>query len=168
MISPRIEFNRRLAARLCLSIPLARNGSNRSAGSQFGPLQVAIFHNAPSALPEVVDNIAVQLPENVGRSQGHATRLSRLLGSTGSGCGGSCEPSLTIWTRASVLGRCWKNPRLKALGLPRSYPLDTQGEAIPHSRCQHVGVAVRGRRLLGIWCRSVSASLHNRLSLLAI
>ena len=45
---------------------------------------------------------------------------------------------------------------LKALGLPASYPLDAKGEAIPHSRCQHVGVAVRGRRLRGIWCRSAA------------
>ena len=45
---------------------------------------------------------------------------------------------------------------LKALGLRGSYPLDTKGEAIPHSRCQHVGVAVRGRRLRGIWCRSAA------------
>jgi RES domain len=45
---------------------------------------------------------------------------------------------------------------LKALGLPGSYPLNAKGEAIPHSRCQHVGVAVRGRRLRGIWCRSAA------------
>jgi len=45
---------------------------------------------------------------------------------------------------------------LKALGLPGSYPLDAKGEAIPHSRCQHVGVAVQGRRLRGIWCRSAA------------
>jgi hypothetical protein len=45
---------------------------------------------------------------------------------------------------------------LKALGLPGSYPLDAKGEAIPHSRCQRVGVAVRGRRLRGVLCRSAA------------
>jgi hypothetical protein len=45
---------------------------------------------------------------------------------------------------------------LKALGLPGSYPLDAKGRAIPHSRCQRVGVAVRGRRLRGVLCRSAA------------
>jgi RES domain len=45
---------------------------------------------------------------------------------------------------------------LKALGLPGSYPLDAKGEAIPHSRCQRVGVAVRERRLRGVLCRSAA------------
>ena len=45
---------------------------------------------------------------------------------------------------------------LKALGLPGSYPLDAKGEVIPHSRCQRVGVAVRGRRLRGVLCRSAA------------
>jgi hypothetical protein len=43
---------------------------------------------------------------------------------------------------------------LKALGLPGSYPLDANGKAVPHSRCQRVGLAVRDRRLRGLWCRS--------------
>lgn len=43
---------------------------------------------------------------------------------------------------------------LKALGLPDSYPLDAKGKTVPHSRCQRVGLAVRGRRLRGLWCRS--------------
>lgn len=45
---------------------------------------------------------------------------------------------------------------LKALGLPGSYPQDSKGRAIPHSRCQHAGVAVRGRRLRGVLCRSAA------------
>jgi RES domain len=45
---------------------------------------------------------------------------------------------------------------LKALELPGSYPLDAKGRAIPHSRCQRVGVAVRGRRLRGVLCRSAA------------
>jgi RES domain-containing protein len=43
---------------------------------------------------------------------------------------------------------------LKALELPASYPLDAKGKAVPHSRCQRVGSAVRARRLRGLWCRS--------------
>lgn len=36
---------------------------------------------------------------------------------------------------------------LKALGLPDSYPLDANGKT---------GLAVRGRRLRGLWCRSAA------------
>jgi hypothetical protein len=47
---------------------------------------------------------------------------------------------------------------LKALGLPGSYPLDAKGAPVPHSRCQHIGVTVRSRRLRGLWCRSAATS----------
>jgi RES domain-containing protein len=46
---------------------------------------------------------------------------------------------------------------LKSLGLPSSYPLDAHGQLVPHSRCQRVGKAVRGKRLRGLWCRSAAA-----------
>jgi RES domain len=43
---------------------------------------------------------------------------------------------------------------LKALGLPSSYPTNTHGERIPHSRCQRIGLAVHARGLRGVWYRS--------------
>jgi len=45
---------------------------------------------------------------------------------------------------------------LRALGLPGSYPLDTKGIPISHSRCQRIGVTVRDRRLRGVLCRSAA------------
>jgi hypothetical protein len=47
---------------------------------------------------------------------------------------------------------------LKALRLPGSYPMNGHGEPIPHSRCQRLGIAIRGRRLRGLWCRSAATS----------
>jgi RES domain len=46
---------------------------------------------------------------------------------------------------------------LKALGLPSSYPVDAHGKLVSHSRCQRVGMLVRGKRLRGLWCRSAAA-----------
>lgn len=50
---------------------------------------------------------------------------------------------------------------LRAVGLSATYPLDAKGELVPHSRCQRVGMAVRGRRLHGVLCRS-AATLDGR------
>ena len=47
---------------------------------------------------------------------------------------------------------------LKALELPPTYPLDAKGKPVTHSRCQRIGVAVRDRRLRGVWCRSAATS----------
>jgi RES domain len=47
---------------------------------------------------------------------------------------------------------------LNALELPKTYPLDAKGKPVTHSRCQRIGVAVRGRRLQGLWCRSAATS----------
>jgi hypothetical protein len=47
---------------------------------------------------------------------------------------------------------------LKALELPQTYPLGTKGKPVTHSRCQRIGVAVRSRRLRGLWCRSAATS----------
>ena len=47
---------------------------------------------------------------------------------------------------------------LKALELPQTYPPGTTGKPVTHSRCQRIGVAVRSRRLHGLWCRSASTS----------
>jgi RES domain len=47
---------------------------------------------------------------------------------------------------------------LKGLELPQTYPLDAKGRPVAHSRCQRIGVAVRGRRLRGLWCRSATTS----------
>jgi|GEM_PF-336319 len=43
---------------------------------------------------------------------------------------------------------------LAALGLPRTYPLDSRGRTIGHQRTQPIGAAVHGQGLRGVWCRS--------------
>lgn len=45
---------------------------------------------------------------------------------------------------------------LRALGLPPTYPLDDDGEVVPHSVCQPVGQAAFDRDLDGIDCRSAA------------
>jgi len=43
---------------------------------------------------------------------------------------------------------------LEALGLPRSYPIDSRGRFIGRARCQPIGARVRDARLRGVWCIS--------------
>jgi hypothetical protein len=45
-----------------------------------------------------------------------------------------------------------------ALGLPASYPLDADGEPVPHSACQPIGARVKERKLRGVRCRSARAA----------
>jgi RES domain len=45
-------------------------------------------------------------------------------------------------------------PGVTAVGLPQSYPLDTEGQLIGHEVCQPIGVAVRAQRLRGVRYRS--------------
>jgi hypothetical protein len=53
-------------------------------------------------------------------------------------------------TYADALG----DPRLKALGLPPTYPVDAHGHDVTHATCQSIGQAVRDRGLRGVACRS--------------
>lgn len=43
---------------------------------------------------------------------------------------------------------------LRALKLPRSYPLDATGALVPHAHCQAIGASVHRQDLRGVWCRS--------------
>jgi hypothetical protein len=43
---------------------------------------------------------------------------------------------------------------LRALGLPRTYPLDATGALVPKERCQPLGSAVEAAGLRGVHCRS--------------
>jgi hypothetical protein len=43
---------------------------------------------------------------------------------------------------------------LGALRLPASYPLDPEGNEIPHRVCQEMGARIRETGLRGVWCRS--------------
>lgn len=44
-----------------------------------------------------------------------------------------------------------------AAGLPATYPLDSKGAPIPHSRCRSVGVAAKDQGLRGVRARSARA-----------
>ncbi len=66
--------------------------------------------------------------------------------------------AFAVLPRTQVCADAVSEPGLKALGLPGSYPLDPTGIEIPHSTCQAIGAAVRGRQLRGIWCRSACTS----------
>ena len=44
-----------------------------------------------------------------------------------------------------------------AVGLPASYPLDSSGNLVPHSRCQAIGQRAKDRGLRGVRCRSARA-----------
>lgn len=44
-----------------------------------------------------------------------------------------------------------------AVGLPRTYPLDSRGDVVPHERCQTVGAAVHTAGRRGVRCRSALA-----------
>lgn len=43
---------------------------------------------------------------------------------------------------------------IAALGLPRTYPLGSDGRLVGHERCQPIGVEVHSRGLRGVRCRS--------------
>lgn len=43
---------------------------------------------------------------------------------------------------------------LEALGLPTSYPVDSEGARVRRERCQPVGAALRAEEVRGVWCRS--------------
>lgn len=45
---------------------------------------------------------------------------------------------------------------LDALGLPNTYPVDPDGNAIPHPRCQPIGTAVKDNNLRGVHTRSAA------------
>ncbi len=62
--------------------------------------------------------------------------------------------AFAVLPRTQVCADAVSAAGLKALGLPGSYPLDRTGAEIPHSTCQPIGAALRGRRLRGIWYRS--------------
>jgi hypothetical protein len=47
---------------------------------------------------------------------------------------------------------------LAALGLPASYPLDSDGKRMERAVCQPIGAQVRGLRLNGVWCRSAAST----------
>lgn len=47
---------------------------------------------------------------------------------------------------------------LRALGLPRRYPLDRHGREIGHDRCRRIGRKVRDSGLRGVWCKSACTS----------
>jgi RES domain-containing protein len=49
--------------------------------------------------------------------------------------------------------------------LPASYPLDERGRAVPHERCQAVGVEARRQGLPGIACRSAARPHGEELAL---
>jgi len=49
-------------------------------------------------------------------------------------------------------------PGLAALGLPASYPLDSDGKVIDRAVCQPIGRQVRELRLNGVWCRSAASA----------
>lgn len=51
-----------------------------------------------------------------------------------------------------------------AVGLPPTYPLDRAGHPVGHDACQPVGVAVHGRGLRGIRCRSAQAGAGRELA----
>lgn len=45
---------------------------------------------------------------------------------------------------------------LRAIGLPRTYPLDETGQPVPHERCQPIGQAAWDAGEPGIACRSAA------------
>jgi hypothetical protein len=45
---------------------------------------------------------------------------------------------------------------LVALGLPASYPLEADGTAVAHTRCQGLGERVHAAGLRGVWCISAA------------
>ena len=47
---------------------------------------------------------------------------------------------------------------LSAVGLPVTYPLETNGTWVPQSRCQPIGVRVKNARLRGVRARSAQAA----------
>ncbi len=47
---------------------------------------------------------------------------------------------------------------LDGLGLPTTYPVDTEGELVGHRACQAIGVAVHNAGLRGVHCRSAHAA----------
>lgn len=53
---------------------------------------------------------------------------------------------------------------LTGVGLPASYPVDDEGVAIPHSRCQPVGRQAVDQGLDGVDCRSAAPGGHRELA----
>ena len=49
---------------------------------------------------------------------------------------------------------------VEAVGLPATYPLDTNGELVGHARTQPIGTDVHRAGLRGIWCRSAAGVGH--------
>ena len=46
---------------------------------------------------------------------------------------------------------------IRALGLPATYPLEKNGNAVPHARCQEIGVQVKAANLHGVRARSAQS-----------
>ena len=45
---------------------------------------------------------------------------------------------------------------LEAVGLPSTYPIDTNGSVIPHSTCQPIGAEAKDQNLRGVHARSAT------------
>lgn len=46
---------------------------------------------------------------------------------------------------------------IRAVGLPKTYPYDARGKAVPHSACQPIGAEVKAAGLRGVRARSAQA-----------
>jgi hypothetical protein len=60
--------------------------------------------------------------------------------------------------RAQECADAASQPGLRALRLPDSYPLDSDGSPIEHAICQATGAGVRAVGLRGVWCRSACSA----------
>lgn len=46
---------------------------------------------------------------------------------------------------------------LAGAGLPKSYPLDTKGDPVPHGKCQRIGLRIKDNGLRGVRARSAQS-----------
>ncbi len=53
---------------------------------------------------------------------------------------------------------------IQALGLPTTYPLDANGETVPHEQCQPIGQAAFDAQLDGVDCKSAAPGGNRELA----
>jgi hypothetical protein len=59
--------------------------------------------------------------------------------------------------RAQVCADALTRRGLKAMALPATYPVGSDGEVVGHAACQRAGARVRAAGLRGVWCISASS-----------
>ncbi len=70
-------------------------------------------------------------------------------------------PHLAVATlpRSQIVADVHSPDGVSAVGLPDTYPVDADGEMVPHGICQTIGAEVKQTGLRGVRCRSAQAPL---------